>query len=307
MTAKTTAIAALLLVPLAGGCVINGNKYPRPRDLEPQWQVTRARVLAIAPEPPEAAPGDTVTFSALIADPEEEIETVVWAACAPTESSDFGCDLSAFNDLGDNPTPEELAEAGVIGWEPFIAPEYTPDEALLDGLTEQEALEGVQVTVQTLALPPFDVEDTGDSEFFNDVEVGFKRLIVSTAATPNANPVIATLEIGGVEIPAASVVEIEGGLEYSLAVRLTDESIQEYQYVNSDGITEDRIEAPYVTWYATDGSMIEQYGLYHDDTLLQGRWVAPDDEVEGAWYGVVRDRRGGMAWVEQPWRVTSTR
>ena len=237
-----TRIAPLLCLCLSA-CVIGSNKYQRPRDLDAAWYVDRLRVLAIAPEPPEAAPGETVTFSALIADPDEDVQNVVWFACPPTDSGDFGCnpDLEA---LGDNPTPEDLAEAGVIGFEPGFPPTYTPDEALLEGLTEEEALEGVQVTVQLAALPPFEEGDTAID--FNEVEVAFKRLVVSRAETPNHNPIVFELVVEDVSVPLDSSIEVDAGSEYNVGVRLVAETVEEYRYLNEDGEWEDRVEEPYV-------------------------------------------------------------
>ena len=46
--------------------------------------VTRPRILAIKGEPPEAAPGDDVTFTALVASPDGTVTDapIAWAACA---------------------------------------------------------------------------------------------------------------------------------------------------------------------------------------------------------------------------------
>ena len=41
MSRTLTAIACLLLT----GCVLNSDKYPRPRDLAPNWLVDRTRLL----------------------------------------------------------------------------------------------------------------------------------------------------------------------------------------------------------------------------------------------------------------------
>lgn len=281
---------------LLAGCVIGGDRYPRPRDLEAVWLVDRVRVLAIQPEPPEVAPGETVTFEALLADPDGVVQTVVWLACPPTEAG-FGCatDLSA---LPEDPTPAELEEAGVIGIEPFVEPTWTPDEALLAGLTEEEALEGVQATVQLFALP--EGED-GEEIDFAEVEVGFKRVVVSEALTPNGNPRFQHLTVEGEIIAADQVAVVEPGHIYTIAAILEEETVERYVYVTSDGVTEERVEEPYTTWYASGGRILEHLVLH---PFVQSSWQAPQEPgAEGSWYAVVRDRRGGQAWVERRWRV----
>ena len=81
-----------LLLTIAGsGCVINGNKHPRPRDLSPATLVDRVRILGIQAEPPEIRPGESSTISALLIDPSEEIGLTLWVACESAESSSFGC------------------------------------------------------------------------------------------------------------------------------------------------------------------------------------------------------------------------
>ncbi|MBW1877119.1 MAG: hypothetical protein JRI25_19220 [Deltaproteobacteria bacterium] len=298
------ALSAAALAALVSGCVINGDKYKRPRDLEDGYEVNRLRLLAIRPEPPEAVPGEMVTFEVLIADPDEVVETVIWLACPLTASGDFGCNVD-LDALGDDPTPEDLAAAGVIGIEPLFPPQYVPDEALLEGLDDTEVQEGVSVIIQILAFPA--AEQDAEEIDFGEVAVGFKRLLVSEAITPNRNPEVAEFLVGGAVIPEDAIVAVEPGLEYTLGVRLEADSVESYQYLNSEGTIEDRVEQPYVTWYAAGGHVSEPWGLYGrfgDDPLLEGRWIAPENVgAQGTWYGVVRDRRGGMAWVVQDWLV----
>ncbi len=293
----------LLPLLLLAGCVLGSDRYARPRDLPSAWHIDRVRVLAVAPEPPEAAPGDTVTFTALIADPEEEVQTVVWLACDPGSASGFGCSPD-FADLPEDPTREDLEERGVIGISPFLPPVYEVPEDLLDGLSEAEARAGLQVTVQVLALPALEDDELDDFDF-NEVEAAFKRLVVSDKAVRNQNPVVTGVVVSGTAVPAGAVIELDRGLEYAVTVSLQPESIEAYTYINSDGELEDRVEEPYVTLFATDGQMAEQYGLYRDDPVLHGpRWQAPDEaDAEGTLYLVVRDRRGGMAFTQQSYRV----
>jgi len=300
MIRARNAVLAAAAATLLAGCVINSNKFPRPRDLPPNWLVDRLRVLAVAPEPPEATPGQQVSFSALIADPDQVVQQVVWVACPPTQSGDFGCnpDLSQ---LPDNPTPEDLQALGVIGLQPLYQPVYTPPSDLLDGLDPIAINEGVEVTIQVVAMPA--ITDTASFDY-NQVEAAFKRLVVSEAATPNHNPVVASFTVEGEPVSPDQAYIFDAGVTYHVGVRLTDDSVEHYRYLNSDGAWEDRTEEPFVTLYASDGDMAEQYGLYADSPLLEGRWTAPSGFREsGTLYAAVRDRRGGMAWAVQPYTV----
>ena len=148
---------ALCLALGSAGCVIGNDKYPRPRDLSDVWFVDRTRILAIRADPPEVTPGQNATFSALVARPEttEPSDDVsLWLACSDEEGSGFGCDLSALTNIDPaNADITALQEAGLIGFEPFLSPSYTPDPSLLDGLEGQDRLEGVYVTIAMSVFP----------------------------------------------------------------------------------------------------------------------------------------------------------
>lgn len=294
---------ALLLLPLLGGCVINGDKYPRPRDLAPTWLVDRTRILAIQAEPPEARPGDLVGFSALLAQPPgaEEDYVTLWIACPPTEdlacSTDFsGVDLTTTD-------PYAFADLGIIGIEPGLPPMYIVPADTLDALTDAERLEGLQLTIQTTALPAELLEDEEALEEldFSVVEAAYKRLIVSEATTPNHNPALARYTVDGVDVPEGALVHLDPEQTYEVGVELPESAIEDYVFVNSEGVAEDRVEEPYVSWFSTGGEMLETVTLY---PYLEASWTAPAESgATGVWYAVIRDRRGGMAWRSQGWIV----
>ncbi len=297
---KNTALflGICLLLP---ACVINADKYPRPRDLTPAWKTTSLRILAIQAEPPEIQPGEPATFSALLADPNGDAGGTLWVACSPEQTTPFGCAID-FSVLGDDTTPDELAEAGVIGFEPAFAPVWTAPEDTLDRLEEEDRAEGLGFTVQATVLPPDGADP--DAEFdFATFESGYKRIIVSEAPTPNDNPFIESFSVDGVPIGPDDVVEVDAGQSYELSVVLPDDTIQTYEYINPDGMLEERIEEPFVSWYATEGSAMEDTTLY---PFTQSDWTAPElPEEQGFWYAIVRDRRGGLSWIVRQWRVRS--
>ncbi|MFT6142398.1 MAG: hypothetical protein ACJAV2_000257 [Myxococcota bacterium] len=297
---KNTALIAGLCL-LLPACVINADKYPRPRDLTPAWKTPSLRILAIQAEPPEIQPGEDATFTALFADPEGEAGGTLWVACSPEETTPFGCaiDLSI---LSEDATPDDLADAGVIGFEPTFPPEWTAPQDALDSLDDQDRAEGLGFTVQATVLPPDGADP--DAEFdFATFESGYKRIIVSEAPTPNDNPIIESFSVDGVLIGPDDTAEVDAGQSYELGVVIPDTTIQTYEYINPDGVLEERIEEPFVSWYATEGSAMEATTLY---PFTQSDWTAPDLQEEvGFWYAVVRDRRGGVSWIVRQWRVRS--
>jgi len=297
-------VAVALCLGLSA-CVIGGDKYPRPRDLSPGWLVDRPRVLAMAAEPPEIRPGESATFSALIPNPDSDDELLqIWLACPVEGNGDgFGCftDFSGI-DLEDA-TPEELAELGLIGVQPGpFPPTYTAPADLLDELSEEERLEGRYVNAQVTAVPGDISEATATDDIdFNEIEVAYKRLVVSEATTPNHNPSIDRFVVDRIDVPDDAVVQVDAGQAYELGIQLPDGTREVYEFVTSDGVVEERVEEPYAAWYATGGEVLEEVTLY---PYLESTWQAPEASgEEGTWFVVLRDRRGGMAWWSQQWVV----
>ncbi len=290
---RSLPIAPILRVVVASlfltSCVINSDKYQRPRDLEQSWFIDRARLLSVRAEPAEPRPGDAVTFEALLVDPNETIETTLWITCPESDDADFGC-------LGD--------EQEIIGIEPIQPPAWTVPDDILDELPEEERLEGRNILVQVTGLPQIDDFENLDLEEldFNEIEAGYKRIVVSEALTPNNNPAFGRpFTVDQLEVPEDAVLEVDPEQDYEIGVFVTDDTIEEYVFVNSDGIAEDRVEEPYVAWFATDGTVIEPFTLY---PFLEMTWRSPAESgVEGTIWAVMRDRRGGQAWKQIDFRV----
>ncbi len=277
-------------------------------ELSPSWLIDRTRILAAAAEPAEPRPGEEVTFSSLVVHPELPIGAVTWFGCLYDEADEFGCALDEElmgrleGALSGGTTTgtdwealyEELQDAGLLGVEPFLPPTLTAPEDLLDGLDEQERLEG---RYYLLTLTAFPVEDDG-TPVEDDVEVATKRLVVSEAITPNHNPVLTGILVDGVPAEPGKPVPVAAGAEHALAVQLADDAVEDYVYVNSEGVEEQRTEEPYFNFYVTAGDFpAASYVLWPDTEVT---WTAPESLPEGvdlvAW-AVVRDRRGGMGWA----------
>lgn len=299
-----------LLLPLLlalGGCPIGNDRQPKPRDLEPSWQINRLRVLAIRADPPEVAPGQQARFEALVVDPDGEIGAVVWLACPPESSGGigFGCALDPDLDFT-NASFEELEDAGVIGFEPTLPPRYAPPITALEDVDEDEARNGIYALIQIVVIPQDVLDDgfgAGGDLDFNRLRVAYKRLRVSTKDVRNANPEILRWRIDDIPVPDEAVVEVDPDERYDVGVFLTEGSVEVYEHINRDGQREERQEQPFVTWYTDGGTMEETVTLW---PFLDATWRAPsaDAEVtEGTWWAVIRDRRGGMSWSTKRWRL----
>ena len=300
---------ALCLLPL-GGCVVGGDKFLRPRDLSPSWLVDRTRILAVRADPPEIAPGEVATFEALIPDPDgTEDLSRIWFACPPTLDGGigFGCELDLggtdFTGTGTDAIPE-----GMIGFEPFLPPVYQAPEDVLDIIVNPEPDEqaaarakGLQVVIQISAMPASVIEGTGTDIDFNALEIGYKRLVVSEASTPNRNPVIDEFVLDRNPVIEGALVHVTAGQTYEPGIILNEADVETYEFQYSDGTVEERREEPWAAWYSSGGEIAEPVTLYEYNETT---WIAPDDPGEtGTWWVVVRDRRGGMTWDTRDWVV----
>ncbi len=272
------------------------------------WQIDRLRVLAVAAEPAEPRPGDTVTMTSLTVSPAVPVALSTWFVCVISEDADAGCtiDPTLTENLSTvdfaSLTPEEqaalyqeLVDAGMVGVEPFFPPVWTVPTDTLDGLAEADRLEGLIATVSVTAIPDQEVVEEGD------VELAYKRIPVSEATTPNHNPAVAGLRVDGIDIEAGARVAMDRGQTYAIELVFGDDAVETYAYTNADGVEESRTEEPYLNWYLQEGTFDQENTLY---PYLSVQYTTPTDPQlpEQSLWVVARDRRGGMAWRELPIR-----
>lgn len=277
----------------------------RPQVAE-SWQIDRMRILAVAPEPPEAHPGDTVQFRALIVSPNKPVECSAWLGCS--SDSGFGCGFSG--SVGDTAAPDTGTgdpSTAFLGIDPYFPPSWTVPADYLDALPEADRLEGTTQLITVLALSDCEALLSGDPSGaqdllaggVDDVEIAYKRLPVSLATVPNHNPNIAEILVDDLSLSPGSRITLDRAQTYRLKVVLSDDAVESYDYLNSDGVTETRTEEPYFSWYAQEGSFNQTNTLY---PYTEVEYTTPSQstlETQSLWV-VVRDRRGGMGWLELP-------
>ncbi len=281
--------------------VLPASACSTPEALSQSWQLDRLRLLAIQAEPAEPRPGDTVTFSSLVYTPEgTEVEGAIWFGCLFEDSDSFGCELdpTVMEELEDadfdNMSAEELAElyeqaqeAGLIGFEPLVPPTWVAPTEALDGLEGDERLEGRSAVVNVTVIPVGAEDDA-------DLEVVYKRVPVSEANTPNHNPTITGFLVNGEEVALGGSFSGPVGSSFSIEPLLSEDSIEDYEFINSSGTLEERTEEPFFNWYTEDGSFYQEYTLFPYSTA---EWTS-DSADAVALKVVMRDRRGGMSWGE---------
>jgi hypothetical protein len=239
--------------------------------------------------------------------PDQAIAGVFWLGCLVEDSDQFGCNVNEdlLEDLeGIDPetlSPEELqaffdalADAGFLGVEPDFPPRLRVPAEVLDGLEGDDLLEGRSYML-TLSAMPADENGVPDE---SDLEIAYKRIVVSEATTPNHNPYIQSLLINGSPNSAGEEETYWADSVYAFDPVLTSDSVETFVYVNSDGEEETRVEEPYFNFYSTEGYFDSPFSLPSHSSV---NWHAPAEssgQIIRIWV-VARDRRGGMGWFEQ--------
>ncbi len=293
-------LSAFLWLGSLGGC----NRI----EVAESWQIDRMRVLAVAAEPAEPQPGETVTFRSLIVSPDKPVDCSIWLAC--DTDGGYGCGLSgAAGATGSGTGDTGAAGASFVGIDPLTPLVWTVPEEFLAEQTEAERLEGRSALVTVLSVAECDgllEGDIAEAEALlegspDEVEIAYKRLPVSLAPTPNHNPEVIGVRVDGVEVAPGVRVELEAAATYRVEPVLAEGAVETYAYRTEAGEDEQRVEEPYFLWYAQEGSY-DQTGTLYPQTEVEYTTPAEPASPEQSIWVVVRDRRGGMGWLEVPIR-----
>ena len=227
-------------------------------DLQRQSEVTGLRLLAMAAEPPEAAPAEPVIVQALWSDPPgPDTPSFRWSVCAAAADGSIDrCD----------------------GPETPLLPLGSDDATAL----QAPAASGTELVRLSICRGSF----AADGECQGEGVRGAKRVIVSDADDPNHNPFAATLLLddaaaGGAPIPAGAevVVALEAGPG------------------SAETLGDGREEELIVSWFSTGGSFEDDRSFGPQPERFETTWTAPDEPATVTMWAVLRDGRGGVAWT----------
>ena len=233
--------------------------------------VTTLRVLGVRAEPPEAAPGTTVHFDALVADPKGNGRVLkrAWAICNPGQGGVGTCG---------NPANTAVLGSGLTA-------DWTVPADALSGLSATDAEMGRDVYV-VLGVE-FD-DGTGQTDR-SDHDVAFKRIRLSTNADPNRNPKIDSLFV---EKSPAATQPVASGATLAIDAAPSADSRQKWSSPNGTSGEEDAR----FTWLITAGSLDSDV-TYADGPTVTNAWHTPGGSGDLTLWVVLRDGRGGIDWA----------
>ena len=279
---------ALLLALLLPACTPDFEDTP--------WRVDETRVLAIASAPAEARPGDALSLSALVVDP-DGVRTVApqWNVCtrprtsaertAVTEACLRGDALQAVSAATTMP-PDACARFG-----PNTPP--TEGDAPPQRPADPDASGGYFLPIATT------VDDT--------LTFGAARIRCDlpgvTRAIFEAYEARYVLNEAPHDLVFTVEPQVEAGEQVDLQVELPASAAEPYvRYDAGPGVLVDEREWIRVQWFVTDGTVDRGQQLLTptDDAVLNAHavWQAPSASTTVHAWAVVTDARGGVSWAE---------
>lgn len=288
---------ALVLV-LVAGC---GPELGAPLSL-----VTSARVVAVRTDPAEAAPGASVTATALVASPDgTSMPSLAWAVCRTPKPAtiddvvDPACLSDGATPLGDSAAPMVVAlpSDGCALFGPELPPS-TPGQPPLQPRAPDATggyYQPVRVALDgaaTIALARIRCALAGASM---DAAAAYAARYAANT-NPTLTPLTASLDGQPLALDA-----VPAGRTVTLTVGWTADSVESYPVLDtlSQQLVDHR-EAMTVSWLATAGRFaVERSGRGESDPSpnATNAWTAPSTAgVVHVWI-VLRDSRGGVAFA----------
>jgi len=278
--------------------------------------ITDYALLAVVGEPPEAKPGDKVTYSYLLASPSGTLAdlTAGWDVClTPKPPAENNSVSSACNP----PTPG-------------TAPGLTFDAAMPTDACQLFGPIAPPVQAGKPAIRPRDPDATGGYYLpvrvkFSDLVTGdvtgfaFERITCNLANAgtdiikdyntryqANKDPGIASTDLvtsSGSRTnldTATQPISVSPADTVDFEATFTDGSAETFPVLASSGdALMDQRESLHMSWFATSGSFIhDRTGVASTETATStgNSWKAPDEAMDVYLWLVLRDSRGGTAF-----------
>lgn len=314
MTNRTRQWAAVLAIGLFVAACDDMN-------FEEFGEVSKLRTLAIRVDPPEIGPGDVAVIDALVVGADRPIRHI-WEVCLFTDGPDefYRCSEQDGEVLGAviGDTPEVSlpydAIVAVVGEIETICAELAEIE-LGDFVSLPDCDRGFPLTVRLTA----EVADgQGD-----DREIATAGLLLMTEeeaalGTANVPPTIDGLVVDDVSSPGQVREIVLGDEPIALQALIDPDAVaQEYVRTDDDGTEEPDRERLLLTWFSTHGQIERTRTFFSEGSVLtaelqsneldlsKGRLPAEVGD-EGSVFLVLRDGRGGVDFLAQPFVVVES-
>ncbi|MCU1278175.1 MAG: putative lipoprotein [bacterium] len=247
------------------------------KSFDPPSYVSGLRVLAIKAEPPEVAPGQSSTVTALAVATDGAAIAFAWSECdkAPLPGQAINRDCFT-TDLSMQSYLTNIGSGATID---FLMPMVSATD-----LGEPDATGGVYVALRA------------DAATSQEASTSSYRLRLAGPSAPNRNPTLAGVFQGGgiSELDAAQPPTVHAGDELTLRGVFSAGSAESYS-VAGRAVT----ELLTIAWFATSGSFNSDVTGESTDTVLKlDKNLPPSGSAIDLWL-VGRDERGGTDYVHR--------
>jgi hypothetical protein len=246
---------------------------------DPASYVTGLRLLAVRAEPPEVAPGESVTLTTLAVDPTGGVIDITWQACQLAPGP------------GDGTLNPDCLRPGPA---PFLTP-------LGQGPT-------LMVAVPEPPTPQLPDETGGiylpvrlDLATMTDQVSAIDRLRIAPGASSprNSNPHLTAVQADGAPLLEDAPLPVHAGQNVTLRALFSDDSAEAYT-ISAAGQVRQVTEILNAAWFATGGSLSEgTTGGEKPDTTWKGDKNLPPAGGPIDLWVVGRDERGGVDFLHR--------
>src|SRR5579871_1275168 len=254
-------------------------------DLPPEDIVDKLRLLAVRADPPEVMPSQPSHLDTLTVFPPDTNPTIsyLWLACQdqPGTASPTACDVTSM--IGANSSETYSPPPGALG-----------TDVIITVIVADESAGGATNCAIGAS------ENGGAPTNPDHCIIALKRLTVSQSPTPNHNPTLESFTLASAPLPDGARFPVGGGAS-QLATARSPDSAEPKQ----DGT----YEQLYISWYATSGVLQDSRTSFYpsdcDPSCMKPpppltastQWTPPNSASEVTFWAVIRDDRGGIAWL----------
>jgi hypothetical protein len=277
-------------------------------EFDPQTLIVELRILGIAAEPADLAPGESTTLRVLAVGNGEEPIEYAWEWCPFTDGPNAGYTCPDPAEYG---IPEELAGVFDLGDQSTALLLFPGDpetlrqtcESLLDVADRlpdfvelPDCENGLEITVR-LTVRAGDVEKIAIKRVFFWFET-------PDESERNHNPSIATLAVDQEVVAPDDLVTVRLGGTVAIEIDVVADSVETF-VPRSDDEAAPRDEEILFSWFSSAGEWERTHSFSDEGNVTlreagENVLTMPDDGVTDVkLFVVIRDGRGGADWVEQ--------
>lgn len=280
-------------------------------DFEPPSRVSGPRLLAVVVEPPEAQPGQDITFRALMANPDDEPLSLLFRVDLSSAALAAGAGQTIGSPAAPLTLPSDGPSARLSGAETSRAVEalLAQVEGALPGTPEHV----VRYVYEHVGLPLTVELELRDAEGTVVLE-GYKRFFLSPRPAAANNPPPPRFAIDGrwvrafadgsdTCIPEELAPEVRAGAIATLAPEPDEERwLETYPALDLEGELIEEQESAYYSWFSTAGEFASAITRPPQRDVA---WTAPDEPGDYPIWLVVRDGHLGTSACRATVHVTA--